>query len=205
MGLHLLIADPRELVRKGLQTLFVTIEVVDTVDEIDTSKKLNQYLATHQRVDLVIVHQSLITTFTLLPDGHFVVLADKLDQGNLLTAFDKGAIGYLSENPWSQLLLITLQIAQEGGESAFLLDPAITPVLLDRARNNTNPSTSIDTLTTREQEVFLCLRRGLTDAEIARELCITQPTVRTHIGSILRKLQTTRRQIKYLPLPDSDA
>ncbi len=140
-----------------------------------------------------------------MPEGHFVVLADQLDQGKLFTALDEGAIGYLLENTWSQSLFLILQIAQKEGEHAFLLDPAITPLLLDRARNSMNSSTPIDTLTARERDVFLLLRKGCTDAEIAKELCITQPTVRLHVASIVRKLRVTRRQIKYLHLSDDDA
>lgn len=202
MGLRILLADPRDLVRQSLHTLFVTIRGVHTVDEVDTCKTLKQYLTTHQQIDLAIVHQSLITDFALLPGGQFVVLADTLDQVKLFAAFEAGAKGYLSENASQELLLATLKIAQKKGESAFLVDPSITPTLLVCVKATMISSTNIDTLTSRERAVLLCLHRGLTDAEIAKELCITPATVRSHIAHILHKLHITRGQIKYIPLPN---
>ncbi len=205
MGLHLLLADHRDLARQDLHTLFASNPAVDTVDEVDTREALHQYLATHQQIDLVIIHQRLIKDFTLLPNGHIVVLADTLDQAKLFTAFDKGAKGYLLENPPCELLLATLKLVQQEGASTFLLDPSIIPTLLGPARNSMFSSTNIDMLTSREREVFLCLRKGLTDAKIATELCISQTTVRTHIAKIVHKLHMTREQIKHMPLPDDGA
>lgn len=202
MGLHVLIAEPHDLARGGLRTLFISIQVVDAVYEVATSEELNRYLTTHQLVDLVVAHQSLITDFTLLPKGHFVILADKLDQIKLFTALTEGARGYLLENAWSELFLVILKIAQKEGESIFLLDPTITPVMLDCAKNSMVSSVSTDTLTSREREVFLLLHKSLTDSEIAAKLCISQATVRTHITNILHKLHITRGQAKQIPPPD---
>ena len=79
-----------------------------------------------------------------------------------------------------------------------LLAPSVTRRLLDRfASNLPDPSTArppaLDTLTARELEVLGLVARGMSNAEIAEHLVVSETTVRTHVGRLLAKLDLRDR------------
>ena len=74
-----------------------------------------------------------------------------------------------------------------------LLAPSVTRRLLDRFASrpeitNLMPPPGLDLLTSREREVMALAVRGLSNAEIRKELYLSEPTVKTHVGRILMKL-----------------
>ena len=120
----------------------------------------------------------------------------------ILTTFDldeyvyealrSGASGFvLKDDPPEQLLAAIRVVA--GGEA--LLSPAITKrVIKQFARMpRPEPPRQLDELTERELEVFRLIARGLSNAEIGRELYISDTTVKTHITHILMKLNLRDR------------
>jgi DNA-binding NarL/FixJ family response regulator len=120
----------------------------------------------------------------------------------ILTTFDldeyvyealrSGASGFvLKDDPPEQLLAAIRVVA--GGEA--LLSPAITKrVIRQFARMpRPEPPRQLDELTERELDVFRLVARGLSNAEIARELYISDTTVKTHITHILMKLNLRDR------------
>lgn len=128
------------------------------------------------------------------PEVKCIVLTSFPELPNFLVAFDAGAEGFLSkETPEGQLpsLAELVQIVVAGGryydanlvgEMRRYLDIKRLPFRRDRTGFVENP------LTKREHDVLLELARRHTNAEIAAKLCITENTVRTHIGSINQKL-----------------
>ncbi len=127
MRLRILLADSREIVRWGLRALFIKISIVADFYEVVTEEELKECLLSHP-VDLVMVHQSLVTDFTALPKGHFVVMTNEPDMSTLLYTYNHGGIGYLCENASAELLRITLYLATKQGERMFIVDPSIVPV-----------------------------------------------------------------------------
>src|SRR2546421_6296565 len=107
MGLHVLIAEPRGILRMGLRTIFADNPLVEQVYEATTSEELQKHLTSYF-LDLVIIHQSLITDIKILPRGHFVLLASVPDRNMFLAALDYGACGYLLENTPADLMQKTL-------------------------------------------------------------------------------------------------
>jgi len=59
----------------------------------------------------------------------------------------------------------------------------------------------LEKLTSRECEVLYLLHDGFNDTDIAKQLCISHVTVRSHVANILRKLQIKSNQVKHLSLP----
>ena len=107
-------------------------------------------------------------------------------------ALRSGASGFvLKDDPPEQLLAAIRVVA--GGEA--LLSPAITKrVIKQFARMpRPEPPRQLDELTERELEVFRLIARGLSNAEIGRELYISDTTVKTHITHILMKLNLRDR------------
>jgi DNA-binding NarL/FixJ family response regulator len=77
-----------------------------------------------------------------------------------------------------------------------LLDPAITrTVIAEFARNPARPelAAKLEELTQREREVFRLIARGLSNTEIARELVVSEGTVKTHVAHVLLKLDLRDR------------
>src|SRR5258707_2331341 len=143
------------------------------------------YLLNH-RIDLVVVNQSLITDVEHLPSGHFAILTAKLDMAILKAAYKHKARGYLSEQVSAELLHTLLDCS----EDTFLIEPSLTPWLMDGLFGNAFSFFKEDLLTPREKEILAFLRKGIDRPTIAKTLCITETTLKTHIRNIARKRET---------------
>ncbi|HEY3051674.1 MAG TPA: response regulator transcription factor, partial [Gaiellaceae bacterium] len=131
-----------------------------------------------------------------------IIAADDTARILILTTFDldeyvyealrAGASGFvLKDDPPEQLLAAVRTVA--GGDA--LLSPAITKRVIKQFTRIPQPAPpkQLDDLTERELDVFRLIARGLTNAEIGRELYISDTTVKTHITHILQKLDLRDR------------
>lgn len=196
MGYHILIADSRDITRQGLKNIFASDPLVSSLREAMTGSELQRELKA-ALPDLLIVHQSLANNFAQLPRHHFVILATQPDEKELFEAYSSGARGYLLESSPVELIRMTLRLA----EKMFLLDPMLTPWILNCINKDALPMAAHQALTTREREILQLVRAGLTNREISDQLCVSEATVKTHVTSIFRKLDIRRRStIMALPL-----
>ncbi len=196
---HVLIAESREALRKGLCAIFAQGPGGAQVTEVATSEDLKKQLE-HQAFDLVLVHQSLVTDLTILPSGDFVLLATEPDVAMLFAARLHGARAYLLDIVSAALLRQTLQLAR----GTFLTDPAVSAWLAEYLAHHLLLSISDETLTARERAIFPLLWRGLSNREMARQLGLSEATVKTHVRHIYAKLRLNRRQMKILALVRKD-
>ena len=126
-----------------------------------------------------------------------ILAADDEARILILTTFDldeyvyealrAGASGFvLKDDPPEQLLAAIRTVA--GGDA--LLSPAVTKRVIERFARipQPTPPKELGDLTERERAVFRLIARGLSNAEIGRELYISDTTVKTHITHILQKL-----------------
>jgi DNA-binding NarL/FixJ family response regulator len=107
-------------------------------------------------------------------------------------ALRAGASGFLLKDDPPEQLLAAIRIVAGG---AALLSPAVTKrVIKQFARiRPSSPPRELDDLTERELDVFRLITRGFSNAEISRELYISDTTVKTHITHILQKLNLRDR------------
>jgi DNA-binding NarL/FixJ family response regulator len=100
-----------------------------------------------------------------------------------------GASGFLLKDALPEEILAGARIVARGDA---LLDPGVTPTVISRFAALPTPrqdlKSKLDELTPREQEVMLLLARGLSNAEIADELVVSEGTVKTHVARVLMKL-----------------
>jgi DNA-binding NarL/FixJ family response regulator len=108
----------------------------------------------------------------------------------VVEALRAGASGFLLKDVPPDELVGAIRVVSEG---AAIVAPTITRRLLDRfgdklPSTRERPPTRLDILTEREREVLRLLARGLSNAEIARRLVVSETTVKTHVGNVLTKL-----------------
>jgi DNA-binding NarL/FixJ family response regulator len=109
-------------------------------------------------------------------------------------ALRAGASGFLLKDSPAEELLAGVRIVARGDA---LLDPAVTRAVIEefsrKPRRPDDLAQKLDDLTARELEVLQRLARGLSNAEIAGELVVSDGTVKTHVARILQKLDLRDR------------
>ena len=109
-------------------------------------------------------------------------------------ALRAGASGFLLKDSPAEELLAGVHVVARGDA---LLDPAVTRAVIEgfsrRPRRADSLVQKLDELTARELEVLELLARGLSNAEIAAELVVSDGTVKTHVARILQKLDLRDR------------
>jgi two-component system, NarL family, response regulator LiaR len=195
--IRVLIADDHAVVRQGLRTF---LELQDGIEVVAEAEDGEEALAAAERtepdialVDLVMPRLDGLETIRRLQKRHpatrVIVLTSFLDDDKIFPAVRAGAAGYLLKDVQPQELVGAIRTVHDGNA---LLHPAVTARLLDGLAGEQREAAP-DLLTPREREVLALVAQGLANKAIARELGVSEKTVKTHVGSILRKLGVTDR------------
>jgi NarL family two-component system response regulator LiaR len=195
--IRVLIVDDHAVVREGLRAFLQTQEGMNVAGEAaDGNEALEA--ATRLRPDVILMDlvmpeldgvTAMRTLRERVPDARVIVLTSFLDEDKLLPALRAGAAGYLLKNAEPKELARAVRAAHAG---EALLDPVVAARLVETlaADGERDP---IDRLTPREREVLVLIGRGFPNKRIARELGVTEKTVKTHVGHVLAKLGVTDR------------
>ena len=196
MPIRVLIADDHAVVRQGLRMF---LELQADVEVVGEAADGEEAVAAAARLEPDVVLMDLVMPGT---DGveairrlrergvasRVIVLTSFVDDDKLFPAVRAGAAGYLLKDVQPQELVSAIR-AVYAGESP--VDPAVAGRLLaevaDPAPRQRQP------LTAREREVLVLIARGLPNKLIARDLGVSEKTVKTHVSSILGKLGLTDR------------
>jgi DNA-binding NarL/FixJ family response regulator len=199
----MLIVDDHPLTRDGLAALLAA-HGFDIVGEASGGHEAIER-ARELQPDVVLLDLSMpdldgLSALPLLrtaaPDCEVVVLTASGDEANLLAAIRGGAAGYLLKTEPPERLVDFLHGAARG-EAAF--SGAVARRLLDQVRNGGPtdagvPDSVAQRLSARELEVLLLLDEHLGTDQIAKRLFSSEHTVRSHVKSLLRKLQVSSRR-----------
>ena len=198
MTTRVLVCDDQALVRDGFRMILSAEENIDVVGEagdgveaVDLTKRL-------------LPHVVLMDVRMPVMDGIEAtrrIVASGVDSRVLiLTTFDldeyvyealrAGASGFLLKDVTAQQLVDAVYIIASG---EALLAPTVTRRLLDRFADSMPAADArlalvIASLTEREREILTLLASGRSNAELAKELYLSEPTIKTHLSSIFRKL-----------------
>ncbi len=200
-GLRIVIADDQQLVRAGFAMILGAQPDMEIVGEAgDGAEAIRVVRAARPDVVLMDVRMpeldGLAATRELLSEGppgrHVpkVLILTTFDVDDYVyQALAAGASGFLlKDTPPEQLVEAVRLVA--AGES--LLAPTVTRRLIEHFVSSRTtrgqPTPGMDELTPRELEVFKLMARGRSNPEIARELVVSEATVKTHVAHILLKL-----------------
>ena len=198
--LRVMIVDDHTLFRSGLSELLERrgIDVCAAVGDGEEGCRLAAELAP----DVVLLDLrmpeldglSVLDRIAALDLGCAVVmLTTSSDERDLVTSLRSGARGYLLKDMEPEQLVDALTAVVEG---ETVVAPEMTSVLARVVKGGTVESDHPDrfsSLTPREFEILRHLSEGQSNKEIARELGITDGTVKLHVRSILRKLEVRSR------------
>src|SRR6185436_6124034 len=129
------------------------------------------------------------------PDAPKVIVLTTFDtDAEAFAALRAGASGFLLKSADPEDLLAAIRTVAAGDA---VVAPRITRALLDRYAATFTPepdvAAALSDLTDREREIALLIAQGLSNAEIAARLYIAEPTVKTHVGRVLTKLNLRDR------------
>jgi DNA-binding NarL/FixJ family response regulator len=196
---RVLIADDQALVRAGFRMILdaeedleVVGEAADGVAAVDAARRL--------KPDVVLMDIRMpeldgieatrrVVALGAEPPVHVLVLTTFDLNEYVYEALRAGASGFLLKDVPPEQLADGIRVVA-GGDA--LLAPSITRRLIQEFARATpapaEPPKGFDDLTAREVEVFRLVARGLSNAEIAAELIVSETTVKTHVARLLMKL-----------------
>ena len=196
--LRVLIADDQALVRSGFRMILGAAGIAVVGEAANGEEALAAVAA--QRPDIVLMDirmpgmDGLEATRRILAGPaasscQIIILTTfDLDQ-YVYAALSAGASGFLLKDVTPEHLIEAVRTVRLGDA---LLSPSITRRLVERFASAQAPQIAVhgdlSELTPRELEVLQLLARGLSNAELAMELVLSEATVKTHVARILRKL-----------------
>ena len=203
----LLLADDHALVREGLKHTLANLAASVEFVEAATAAEVIDNLGSNQAVDLALLDLVMPGSdgFSLLtrvcnshPDLPVVILSGTADPAKMRKAIDIGAAGFICKSATAQVMLSALRLVLAGGiylppdmlktSSAF---EAVNPAPMGGPDAGQRLSSA--TLTTRQREVLELLTKGKSNKQIARELDLSDNTVKIHVAAILRALGVENR------------
>jgi len=203
MTIRVLIADDQDIVRAGLTMILDAQTDIDVVGEAANGRE-GVALARELRPDVCLFDIRMpqmdgieATRQIAGPDvadplAVVVITTFDLDE-YVYGALKAGARGFLLKDAGPDLLTQAIHAAAEGDA---LIAPSITARLLAAFVGSgvgEPPAQPIEPLTSREEEILLAVARGWTNHEIAEKMHISISTVKTHIASLMSKLNARNR------------
>ena len=195
-----MIVDDHVLFREGLTSIIQSepdIEIAGMAGTVQEAVELSQTI----KPDIILMDFSLpdgtgAEAARLILDDHpgckIVFLTMSEEDEDLFAAIRSGAKGYLLKNMRPQKLVATIRSVQKG--EAALSRSMTLRLMQEFSRTKKTPSLEGITITLREIDVLRAIASGLSNQEISNQLYISENTVKSHVHSILEKLNLSDRK-----------
>jgi DNA-binding NarL/FixJ family response regulator len=203
MSLRVLVVDDQALVRAGFRMILDAEPGIDVVGEAADGGEAVR-AARELRPDVVLMDVRMPEVDGLEATRRILGGDGATSRVLMLTTFDldeyvyealrAGASGFLLKDTPPEQLVAAIRVVA-GGEA--LLSPSVTRRVIEqfltRQPSRGRPPAELSELTARELEVLRLLARGLSNAEIAGELYVSETTVKTHVAHVLQKCRLRDR------------
>ncbi|MEU1917386.1 response regulator transcription factor [Streptomyces massasporeus] len=196
MTIRVVVADDQELVRSGFAMILDVQPDIEVVAEAGDGGEAVEAVRRHApdvalldirmpRVDGIEACRAI----SAAGDCRTVMLTTFDSDEYVYEALHAGASGFLLKDVRRDDLVHAVRVVARGDS---LLAPSVARRLVEQytrpAARPRRPDPRLEVLTARERETLLLLARGLSNAEIAAELVVSDHTVKTHVGNVLAKL-----------------
>ncbi|MFC0042150.1 response regulator [Actinomadura rayongensis] len=193
---RILVVDDQTVVREGLILLLNLLPDIEVVGSAGDGERAVELVA-ELRPEVVLMDlrmprvdgaEATRRIKADHPEVEVVVLTTYADDESIFAALRAGARGYLTKDAGADEIARAVAAVRGG---AAQLDPAVQRRLVEAVASGERPSAAPDGLpdglTPREAEVLRLIARGLSNAEIARDLFISEATVKSHINNLFAK------------------
>ncbi|MFC4063050.1 response regulator [Planomonospora corallina] len=192
MTIRVLVADDHAAVRAGIVLVLGGHDDIEVVGEAADGEQA-VVMASETRPDVVLMDVRMPKMDGISATRELSGVTDVL----ILTTFDldeyvfgalrAGAAGFLLKNTDADALVEAVRVVARGDG---LISPSVTRRLISAFRSSPPPRDvrAVESLTPREREVLACIGRGMSNAEISRELDMAEATTKTHVSRVLNKL-----------------
>lgn len=198
--IKILIADDQEIVCEGLKKILQSDPEIKVIGIANNGQQALD-LVHHQTPDLVLMDlqmpimngvQAIRQLRKTHPDLPVIVLTTYMDDKWLFDAIRAGATGYLLKDSPRQELIDAIKGTLSGN---VYLDPSVARKVLDSVAASPEPIESDEDfdLSERERDILQLLVEGLSNAEIAHRLYLSEGTVRNYLSSLFVKLDVSDR------------
>jgi NarL family two-component system response regulator LiaR len=195
--IRVLIVDDHTVVRQGLRFLLDQQPDIEIVGEASDGRQaidsVQDQVPAVVLLDMLMPGTDGLTALReikrISPATQVVILTSHQDDGGLFDAIKAGATSYVLKTAGVETVVESVRAAARG-ES--VLDPSVAAKVLEEMRRPRGRE-EVDRLSKREIDVLTALARGRANKEIARELSISDETVKTHVSNILSKLHLADR------------
>jgi DNA-binding NarL/FixJ family response regulator len=194
-----MLVEDHEVVREGLRMVLESSADITVVAEATTATDAVAS-AGKTRPDVIVMDIRLLDGNGIqatreirsqLPRPRILMLTSYQDDEALFASIMAGAAGYLLKRVRSQELIHAIRAVAAGHS---LLDPAVTERVLDHVRCGAKGGRDqkLARLTSREEQILSLVAVGKTNRQIAREVYLSEKTVKNHVSTILGKLEVVR-------------
>jgi DNA-binding NarL/FixJ family response regulator len=192
--LRVVIADDQPMMRAGFKAVLESTGDIEVVAEAGSGEEAVR-AATDLNPDVVLMDIRMpgmdgIEATRLLPRQRVLILTTFGLDEYIINALRAGASGFLLKDAPTEEVVAAVRAVAAGDA---VLSPAVTRQLLDQIARRLPAAVSrqpseLASLTQREQEVLRMLAAGLSNAEIATALVVSEATVKSHVSALLGKL-----------------
>ena len=198
---RVLVVDDQELFRRGLTMLLASEDGIDVVGEAGDGVE-GTTLAESVAPDVVLLDvrmprrsgiEACLAIKASVPSAKIIMLTVSDEEADLYEAVKSGAAGYLLKDSSIEEVAQAVRVVNEGQS---LISPSMAVKLIDEFKQMSKPEREQGPtlrLTERELEVLRLVAKGLNNREVAKQLFISENTVKNHVRNILEKLQLHSR------------